>query len=70
MEGSGGRGGCGLIFLLNFQKGGVWQNLSPHISGSQRVIAGKDRGDFFQESWSFYIKNKLKFQTFNDKKGF
>ena len=31
------------------------------------MIAGKDRGDFFQEGCSFHIKNKLKFEIFNDK---
>ena len=61
--------GCGLSLLLNFQKGGAWQDLSPQISGFQRVVAGKDRGDFFQRGCSFYIKNKLKSEIFNDKKG-
>ena len=61
--------GCGLSLLLNFQKGGAWQDLSPQISGSQRVVAGKDRGDVFQRGCSFYIKNKLKSEIFNDKKG-
>ena len=36
-----------LNFLLNFQKGGAWQDLSPQISGSQRLVAGKDRADFY-----------------------
>ena len=32
------------------------------------MIAGKDSGDFFQrEGYSFYIKNKLKSEIFNDK---
>ena len=44
--GVGGSGG--LSPLLNFQKGGAWQDLSPQISGSQRVVAGEDMGDFFQ----------------------
>ena len=63
--------GCGLSLLLNFQKGGAWQDLSPQISGSQRVVAGEDMGDFFQGEGgcSFSIKNKLKFEIFNDKKG-
>ena len=39
------------------------------LTGSQRVVAGKDRGDFFQGGCSFYIKNKLKSEIFNDKKG-
>ena len=65
--GVGGSGG--LNPLLNFQKGGAWQDLSPQISGSQRVVAGKDRGDVFQRGCSFYIKNKLKSEIFNDKKG-
>ena len=59
----------GLSLLLNFQKEGAWENLSPQISGSQKVVAGKDRGDFFQGGCSFYIKNKLKSEIFNDKKG-
>ena len=55
--------------------GGVWFEPSTKFSkrrgltGSQRVVAGKDRGDFFQGGCSFYIKNKLKFEIFHDKKG-
>ena len=42
----------------------------PQISESQRVVAGKNRSDFFQgECCSFYIKNKLKSEILNDKKG-
>ena len=41
-------GGGGLSVPPNYQKGGVWQDLSSQISGSQRVVAGKDRGDFFR----------------------
>ena len=33
------------------------------------MVAGKDRDDFFQWGCSFYIKNKLKSEVFNDKKG-
>ena len=44
-----------------FNKGGTWQDL---IRGG---LLGK-RGDFFQGACSFYIKNKLKSQIFNDKK--
>ena len=33
------------------------------------MVAGKDRGEFFQTSCSFYIKNELKSEIFNDKKG-
>ena len=35
------------------------------------MVAGEDRGDFFQgeKGCSFFIKNKLKFEIFNDKKG-
>ena len=62
---SAGSGG-----VLNFQKEGAWQDLSPQISGSQRVVARKDRGDFFQGDCSFYIKNKLKSEVFNEKKVF
>ena len=32
------------------------------------MVAGKDMGDFFQGVCSFYIKNKLKSEVFNDKK--
>ena len=41
-------GGGGLSVPPNYQKRGVWQGLSSQISGSQRVVAGKDRGDFFR----------------------
>ena len=53
---------------------GVWLEPSSKFSkrrvltGSERVVAGKDRGEFFQGSCSFYIKNKLKYEIFNDKK--
>ena len=33
------------------------------------MASGKDRRDFFQEGCSFYSKNKLKSEIFNDKKG-
>ena len=46
----------GLSLLPNFQKGGAWQNLSSQISGSQRVVAGKDRGDFFEGVLQFLHK--------------
>ena len=39
------------------------------LTGSQRVAARKDRGEFFQGSFSFYMKNKLKYEIFNGKKG-
>ena len=61
-------GGGGLSLLLNFQKGGAWQDLSPQISGSQRCAAGKDRADFYHGGCSLYIKNKLKSEIFNNKK--
>ena len=54
--------------LLNFQKGGAWQNVSPQILGSQRAAAGKDRGGFFLGGCSIYVKNKLKSEIFNGKK--
>ena len=57
-----------LNFLLNFQRGGAWQDLSPQISGSQRCAAGKDRADFYHGGCSLYIKNKLKSEIFNNKK--
>ena len=46
--GGGGVEGGGLSFLLNFHKGGTWQDVSPQISGFQRVVAGKDKVDFLQ----------------------
>ena len=53
--------------------GGVWfEPFSKRrgLIGSQRVVAWKDRGEFFSEGGcSFYIKNKLKYEIFNDKKG-
>ena len=56
--------------------GGAWFEPSPKflkrmgLTGSHRVVAGKDRGEFFQGGCSFYIKkNKLKYEIFNDKKG-
>ena len=45
---SGGEGDGGLSFSLNFKKGRAWQDLSPQISGSQRVVGGKNSNDFFQ----------------------
>ena len=39
------------------------------LTESQRVVAGKDRGEFFQGGFSFYIKNKMKYEIFNKKKG-
>ena len=38
------------------------------ISNFREGIARKESGDFFQEGCSFYIKNKLKYEIFNDKK--
>ena len=40
------------------------------MTGSQFLEGGcwERGGDFFQEGCSFYIKNKLKSQIFNDKK--
>ena len=64
-----GGGGGGLSVPSNYQKGEAWQDFSSQISGSQRVVAGKDRGDFFQGVAAFYMKNKLKSEIFNDKKG-
>ena len=61
--------------------GGVWFEPSTKFSkrkdltGSQKVVAGKDRGELFQGwgggwgGFSFYIKNKLKYEIFNVKKG-
>ena len=51
--GWGGWGGLSL--QLNFQKGGRWQGHSSQILGSQKVVAGKDRGDIFQWGCRFYI---------------
>ena len=57
--------GGGLSLLLNFQKGGAWQDLSPQISESQRTVPGKDRGDIFQGVcrhkclWQKSLKTKM-----------
>ena len=55
-----------LSLLLNFQNGGGWGGLpgSPYLEG----VAGKERGDLFQEGLQFYKKNKLKSEMFKDKK--
>ena len=45
------------------KKGGAWQDLT-----FQRGIAGIEGATFFQGSRSFYIKNELKSEIFNDKK--
>ena len=37
---------------------------SPYLEG----VAGKERGDLFQEGLQFYKKNKLKSEMFKDKK--
>ena len=62
----------------SFDAGGedVWFESSTKFSkrrgltGSLREPAGKDRGEFFQGGCSFHIKNKLKYEIFNDKKRF
>ena len=54
--------------LLKFQKGEPGHDVSPQISGSQKVVDGKDRGDFLQGGCSFYIKNKPKSEISNNKK--
>ena len=42
--------------------GGAWFEPSPKflkrmgLTGSHKVVAGKDRGEFFQGGCSFYIK--------------
>ena len=56
--------------LLKFEKEEPGQDVSPQISGSQKVVAGKDRGDFLQGGCSFYIKNKPKSEICNNKKCF
>ena len=40
------------------------------MAGSQflKGVTGKEWGDFFQRGCSFYIKNKLKSEIYNDKK--
>ena len=53
----------GLNLLLNFQKGGPWQDLN-----FESGVAGKEGGNFFQGELQFYKKNYLKSEIFNDKK--
>ena len=58
----GSRGGGG-EHSTKFSKG---RGLTvPQISESQRVVAGKKKN----KGCSFYIKNKLKSEILNDKKG-
>ena len=65
-----GWGGWGLSLRPKFQKKG------GGLTGSQFLerVGGKEGGDFFQGAGgsgvgcSFYIKNKLKSQVFNDRK--
>ena len=55
-------GGEGLSLLSNSQK--------EALTGTQSLKEGfcERRGELFQGSYSFYIKNKLKAGIFNDKK--
>ena len=57
----------GLSLQPNFQKGGRW---GGGLTGPQLLkgVAGKEGGDFFQGGCNFHISNKLKSETFNDKK--
>ena len=63
-------GGWGLSLRPKFQKKG------GGLTGSQFLeeVGGKEKGDFFQGAGgravgcSFFIKNKLKSQVFNDRK--
>ena len=55
-------GGAELSLLPNFQEGkGEWAWQSFNVL----IFRG---GDVFQGDCSFYIKDKLKFEIFNDKK--
>ena len=54
----------GLILQPNFQKGGGGWTITQFIE----AIACKEGSDFFK-GYSFYIKNKLKYEIFNDEKG-
>ena len=52
-------------YFLIRQLVGAWQNLN-----FQSGFGGKEGGDLFKKGCSFHIKNKLKTETFNDKKSF
>ena len=54
--------GAGLSLQPDFQKG--------DLTRSQFLEGGclEKRGQFFSGGWNFHIKNKLKPETFNDKK--
>ena len=65
----GRMGGRGVELLIKFSKR---EGASKDLT-FQRVVAHKKRNDFFQrrkggKGCSFYIKNKLKYKIFNDKK--
>ena len=55
----------GLKLLPNFQNRGGGLTGSQFLEGDCWNI----RGDFFREDFSFYIKNKLKSEIFDYKKG-
>ena len=61
----------GLIFLPNFQKGGAWQDQFSDLSISEGGCWETQGWLFSGEAagYSFYIKNKLKSEIFNDKNG-
>ena len=54
--------GGGVEPLANFSKRREGVTRSQFLEG----VAGKERGDFFSGGCSFYIKNKLKSQIFNN----
>ena len=63
----GGGGGGGSSFQTNFQKGGELDKTLTFIRG----LLGKRGVTFFRVGWggcNFHIKNKLKFEIFNNKK--
>ena len=58
-----GRGGGWASYQI-FKKGGAWQ-----VPNFKRGLAGKEEVTFFRGlGCSFYMKNKLKSEIFNDKK--
>ena len=62
-------GGVGVGFLPNFQKGGAVEGGGglDRISIFRGELLGKRGLIFFRKGCSFYLKNKLESEIFNDK---
>ena len=58
--------GGGSSLLPNFQKRGAWQDLNfdRRLAGKEGVTGQRGGGG----GYSFFIKNKLKSEIYNDKK--